>query len=209
MSSRFACAEDAAPNRETTRLVAGGRGYAVGREPGCAERDAPGRGVIPVPRISDNPGRPATPRCQCFFPVLSGPRVKRRNLPRNGMQPGRRLRAAKAAAMPGLGSRRARTSPGASSHQSVSPNSSRAAISNPTRRGILPHTHRRHRPRRAPSLSEASVAAHVKNVVQSRHVTFGDERTERRPRRGLARQLTGNVPNVLFQIHHRPTSFAP
>ena len=100
------------------------------------------------------------------------------------------------------------TSPGASSHQSVSPNSSRAAISNPTRRGILPHTHRRHRPRRVPSLSEASVAAHVKNVVQSRHVTFGDERTERRPRRGLARQLTGNVPNVLFQIHHRPTSSA-
>ena len=71
------------------------------------------------------------------------------------------------------------------------------------------HTHRRHRPRRAPSLSEASVAAHVKNVVQSRHLTFGDKRTERRPRRGLARQLTGTVPNVLFPIHRRPTSSAP
>ena len=177
--------------------------------PDAPKETLPDEVIYPCPGSRTTPGGLLPTRCQCFFPVLSGPRVKRRNLPRNGMQPGRRSRAAKAAAMPGLGSRRARTSPGASSHQSVSPNSSRAAISNPTRRGILPHTHRRHRPRRVPSLSEASVAAHVKSVVQSRHCTFGDKRTERRPRRGLARQLTGTVPNVLFPIHRRPTSSAP
>lgn len=192
MSSRVACAEDAAPNRETTRLVAGGRGYAVGREPGCAERDAPGRRYIPVPRISDNPGRPATPRCPCFFPVLRGPGVKRRNLPRNGMQPGRRSSALRRAHRPTSRFRQTRLGP---------PSQIRLGG------GSFP-THRRRRPRRVPSLSDASVAAHVKNVVQSRHCTFGNKRIERRPHRGLACQLTGNVPNVLFQIHHRPTSSA-
>lgn len=160
--------------------------------PDAPKETLPDDVIYPCPGSRTTPGGLLPPRCPCFFPVLRGPGVKRRNLPRNGMQPGRRSSALRRAHRPTSRFRQTRLGP---------PSQIRLG-------GGSFHTHRRHRPRRVPSLSEASVAAHVKSVVQSRHCTFGDKRTERRPRRGLARQLTGNVPNVLFPIHHRPTSSA-